>query len=203
MFGETVDCPKCGGPFVVEPPRAQPINPATDDPHATDGGGVSKVTKMSQEEWTDLTVHPAIFRHHLLGTMLCVIGIVAGLAGVAAGLVTGAAVGPLAGGVLAIAGGVLAAVAAVVLLRWYLMSRFQSLIITNERVIYRHGLIQRETSEVQHEDIRNLKVNQNVYERLLGYGDIAVSSAGQDDMEIVMNDIPNPEKIADYIRKRQ
>ena len=39
--------------------------------------------------------------------------------------------------------------------------------------------------------------------RLLNYGDIAISSSGQDDFEIVAHDIPDPDRVLEIIRKNQ
>ena len=59
------------------------------------------------------------------------------------------------------------------------------------------------TNEVQHDDVRNIKSERNLLERLFNYGDIALSSSGQDDMEIVVHDVPDPDGIIEIIRQHQ
>jgi uncharacterized membrane protein YdbT with pleckstrin-like domain len=75
--------------------------------------------------------------------------------------------------------------------------------VTNRRTVLRRGLLARETSEVRHRDVRNVQVNQTTFERLLGVGDLALSSAGQSDFEIAVKGIPNPNRVADVIRDMQ
>ncbi|MDQ3333471.1 MAG: PH domain-containing protein, partial [Planctomycetota bacterium] len=86
---------------------------------------------------------------------------------------------------------------------WWAQTRFTMLTITSRRSTLRRGLIARETSEVQHRDVRNLQINQTTLERLLGVGDIAISSAGQDGLEIHVEGIPHPEKVAAVVRDMQ
>lgn len=198
MFGKTVDCPKCHGPFVVEPPKAHPLDPSV----KPDSSEIAKVTEIADDEWTDMTVHPVVLRRHFIGVVICSLMFIAGT-GTAIAALFGMKIAGFGGVGLVILALIVALIALTMLGRWWLLSWMQCLTITNERLVYTYGLIHRGTSEVRHADIRNLKVTQNVVERLLSYGDIAVSSAGQDDMEIVMNDIPDPEHVAELIRKRQ
>ncbi|GAG85250.1 unnamed protein product, partial [marine sediment metagenome] len=61
----------------------------------------------------------------------------------------------------------------------------------------------RNTNEVRHIDVRNLQVNQDVFQRMFGFGSVAISSAGQSDIELTMVRVENPYKIADIIRQHQ
>jgi len=56
---------------------------------------------------------------------------------------------------------------------------------------------------VRHDDVRNIQVNQNIYQRAVGTGDIAISSAGQDNLEIDVDSIPQPEELATTVRDLQ
>jgi uncharacterized membrane protein YdbT with pleckstrin-like domain len=73
------------------------------------------------------------------------------------------------------------------------------LTITNKRAIERDGLLKKDISEVLHDDIRNVQTHQTLRQRLLGIGDIGISSAGQEDFEIQVRDVPNPGKIREVI----
>ena len=85
---------------------------------------------------------------------------------------------------------------------WFL-SLFVTLTVTTKRSILRKGLISKRTSEVEHDDVRNIQVDQNVVQRLLNIGHISISSAGQSTMEIVARGVPDPEGIASVIREHQ
>jgi hypothetical protein len=100
-------------------------------------------------------------------------------------------------------GCLLAGGALVMFFWWWVLSLFTTVTVTNKRTTFQEGLISRETSEVQHDDVRNLQIDQNILERLLGIGDIAISSSGQDDMEIQVKGIPSPDRLAKVIRKNQ
>ncbi|TWU63161.1 PH domain-containing protein [Crateriforma conspicua] len=198
LIGETISCPHCDRPFEVVPPRAYPAKHGSD----TDPSTILSADDLAEDEAIEKVIHPVVFRRHLLGTIVCVAAAIIG--GLVLGLgVAGSSIEGITGLTLMIPGGVLLGIGLVFLMKWLIESRMHSLKLTNERMIYRYGIIHRGTSEIRHEDVRNLKVDQNLFERLFRFGDIAVSSAGQDDMEVIIHDIPNPEAVVDYIRKRQ
>ena len=89
------------------------------------------------------------------------------------------------------------------LLAWWVSARFTMLIITNKRTTYRVGILSRDVSEIRHQDVRNLQVDQNAFQRITAVGDIGISSAGQEDIEIQAKNIPHPNRIADIIRQLQ
>ena len=91
----------------------------------------------------------------------------------------------------------------VLLLLWWLQCRFTTYTITNLRTIAQTGILSRNTNEVRHIDVRNLQVNQDVFQRMFGFGSVAISSAGQSDIELTMFRVENPYKIADIIRQNQ
>jgi DNA-directed RNA polymerase subunit RPC12/RpoP len=198
LLNETIECPQCGKPFQVQPPMARALNDSEEVGETADAREQSPI----DDEETERVIHLVLFRHHFFGTFLCTLITLIGLAGLAMGL-TGQALMGFEGLLLIIPSAVLLAISALYLLKWWVESRIQSLTLTSERLIYRSGIIRRNTSEMRHDDVRNLKVHQGFLERMLNYGDIAISSAGQSDMEIIMNDIPDPESVAEFVRKRQ
>ncbi|MCC9600263.1 PH domain-containing protein [Stieleria sp. JC731] len=200
--GETIDCPSCKRPFEVTPPQAWPISPDdVDSQRRSDTPRVSPDDVAGMES-VERVIHPVVFRRHLAGTTVSILGVIAGLAGIAFGL-SGQLILGVEPTITLVTSGVLLAVCGAFLLKWYVQSRFQSLSLTNERMIYQQGIISRQTSEIRHDDVRNVKVDQNIVERIFAFGDIAISSAGQDDMEIIINDIPRPQEVVNFIRKRQ
>ncbi len=195
LLGEKVECPNCNRPFVAEAPVARPVS---DGPSGGQAAGGRRVTGPAHDERVEQVIHPVVFRRHLVGLLLWILVIAGGLFL----LVGEASLGlpPMVGTVVALGG---IALALGFILKWFIESRVVSLTLTNERIIYRTGLITRRTSEVRHADVRNIRINRNLFERLLGFGDMSVSSAGQDDMEIEIHDVPDPESIAQFIRDRQ
>jgi uncharacterized membrane protein YdbT with pleckstrin-like domain len=93
----------------------------------------------------------------------------------------------------ACAAGLLATV--VFVLAWKVSSLSEGLVITNKRTIERRGLLSRATTEVLHDDIRNVQVTQTFLQRLLRTGRLGLSSSAQDDVEIVMDHVPDPERV--------
>lgn len=86
-------------------------------------------------------------------------------------------------------GGVLVlAMAAPPLVRWL----FTQYVLTTERIIVRTGVISRTGTEIPLESINDVRFSQSVSERLLGYGDILVESAGSRGQSR-LSDIPDPE----------
>lgn len=89
-----------------------------------------------------------------------------------------------------IAVGVLAAVvfATPPIIRW----RFTLYVLTTERIIRREGLVSRASTEIPLENINNVLFTQSVMERLLGFGDVLIESAGSQG-QTHLHDIPDPE----------
>ncbi|CAN5139884.1 PH domain-containing protein [soil metagenome] len=198
-MGKQVDCPLCGQPFLAEAPVAKPLGRAEAGEEDADEPAVM----LAADDESDLmVVHPAIFRRHLFGTILCVLLLLGGAGLIIFGAVT-ATLWVVPGLYFLIGGGLGILLGGFFLLKWHIIGKTHKLTITTERSIYRSGIIHRFTSEVRHDDVRNIKMDQNYKERLLKIGDIAISSAGQDEMEIVIRDIPHPQDIADLIRRQQ
>ena len=70
--------------------------------------------------------------------------------------------------------------------------RFKIYVLTNERIIVRDGIIRRGGTEIPLENINNILFSQGVLERLLGYGDVLIESAGTSGQSR-FTDIPDPE----------
>lgn len=86
------------------------------------------------------------------------------------------------------------AIAAEGLIRWLTTWH----VITNERVIYRAGLISKTGKEIPHEVINDVAFNQSVFERLFGAGDLLIESAGAHGQSRY-SDIPDPEGVQSLI----
>jgi uncharacterized membrane protein YdbT with pleckstrin-like domain len=89
----------------------------------------------------------------------------------------------------------------IILLIWWLRVKGTALIVSDERVTLRTGILSKHTNEIYHTDIRNVQVSQGVFQRMFGVGTIGVSSSGQGGVEIAVAGIPTPQKIKDLIDK--
>ncbi len=71
-------------------------------------------------------------------------------------------------------------------------------ILTTERIIVRHGVVSRSGVEIPLENINNVHFNQSLVERMLGYGDVLLESAGATGQSRLA-DIPDPEQFQSQI----
>lgn len=76
------------------------------------------------------------------------------------------------------------------LIRWFTTIHA----ITNERVIYRAGLVSKRGTEIPLEVINDVSFSQTVFERIFGTGDLLIESAGTHGQSRY-RDIPKPEEV--------
>jgi hypothetical protein len=200
-------CPSCEKPFEMEMPTTKVTSV-----REVDDANTSKKLATEPAERILFRVHPVLFRAHPLGTM---IGAAVSLASIY-GLWLSLANNTLArqstfpdsttlgsfNWLLWLSIAALLVVGSLVF-AWFVQSASTTLTLTDSRTILRRGLISRESSEVQHDDVRNIQVNQSFFQRLLRIGDIGISSSGQDDLEILIKGIPTPSRIVKTIRENQ
>lgn len=193
-LGGNFDCPHCDRMFQATAPAGKLME--------VRDGSKPVVATHEEEEEVLREVHPVLFRQHLVLTVVCFLLLVGALAGLVLFLMGNALLG-LSGGGLLIASAIAGLIALSMLAKWWLHVLGTTLTVTNTRTILRTGILSKNTSEVQHDDVRNIKSDRNTFERLFNYGDIAISSSGQDDFEIVAHDIPDPDEILAIIRRHQ
>ncbi|MCA9109900.1 MAG: PH domain-containing protein [Planctomycetaceae bacterium] len=194
---EMVECPQCHQQFQAKAPIGRPVGSAV-----TQNTGRRKIALEFDADETLRSVHPVFLRNHIVQTVLFCFVAVAGLTGMILGL-SGKVLLGQQGFALIVSGIVMLVFAFGYFLYRWLQVISTRLIVTTQRTIVETGIISMSTNEVQHDDVRNMKSERNVLERLFNYGDIALSSSGQDDMEIVVHDVPDPEGIIEIIRQYQ
>lgn len=195
VIGEVVDCPVCESPFKVDVPSARPVDPAT-----VGDGELPEIDRPDRSEGELASVHPAMFRTNpvlFIGYWAIL------LLGLTAIVLAAWNYEFISKTFQMVAGSVLALCGAVLLGKWWLETMYTELTVTSKRTVLRKGIIAKQTTEVQHDDIRNIQVDQNIYERIAGVGDIAVSSSGQPELEIHVEGIPRPNEVAEIIRDMQ
>ncbi len=206
--GQVNECPECGRPFQPEVPIGRMMLQCADGEWAVDAAMTMTPGHPVLGEKKIITVHPAMFRASPLRYLAMVVIFIIGVAGT---FIFGV---PMQNSglenlwrpltiVLSIVFAVLAIASLLSMIYWLFRTRFESLSITSERTIWSRGILDRETSEVQHDDVRNIQLKQTIFDRILGVGRIAISSAGQDDMEIDIRGVPNPSQVADTVRSCQ
>jgi len=88
---------------------------------------------------------------------------------------------------------------------WYFKCKGTTLTVTEDRTRLRRGLLSKSITEVWHQDIRNVQLDQTFFQRILDVGSIGISSAGQGGLEIFVTGIPQPDQVKEMIdqyRKR-
>lgn len=191
---ERIVCPACDKPFEMEVPRVSvtSVREVDGDRESSRGGLASE---MGEEVL--LKVHPVVFRRRPLGTLAI---FVVWAASVFLFLKSRGSEEAAVLGWLALA---MVLCSLLVIASWYVLSVATTLTITDRRSVFRRGIIRRDTSEVQHDDVRNIQIEQTLTQRLVGVGDLGISSSGQDDLEIVVLALPNPAGIVDIVRQNQ
>jgi uncharacterized membrane protein YdbT with pleckstrin-like domain len=90
-------------------------------------------------------------------------------------------------------------VALVPTLRWW----YTQFVLTNERLVLRKGIIARSGVEIPLEVINDVIFSQTVFERMLGFGDLIIESAGEMGQSRFSN-IPDPNEFqAELYRVRE
>ena len=95
------------------------------------------------------------------------------------------AAGPIAA---TVAAGLTVLLAIPPLVRWYATLY----VLTTERIVVRTGIVSKSGVEIPLENINNVLFSQSVLERMLGYGDVLIESAGSQGQSRLEN-IPDPE----------
>ena len=85
-------------------------------------------------------------------------------------------------------------VAVVPTLRWW----YTMFVLTNERLVLRKGIIARSGVEIPLEVINDVIFSQTVFERMLGFGDLIIESAGEMGQSRFSN-IPKPDEFQAHL----
>jgi len=93
----------------------------------------------------------------------------------------------------------LAVIGIPILVAWKLTTANTTLTVTDERTRLRRGILSKNTNDIRHVDVRNVRVSQRMTQRLFGVGSVGISSSGQSDMEIVVSGIRAPARVRDLI----
>ncbi|MHC4415795.1 MAG: TFIIB-type zinc ribbon-containing protein [Planctomycetota bacterium] len=177
--GGKVACPYCGDINRVPPGPAEEIPPR------------KVLPPEAGPEQEICLVHPAMFRAHPFRFLLLVALLIGGVV-----LAVMAASSERLDDWLSWLGVLMSLGAAVWWVSWFVTAHlWVGLRISNKRTIRHEGIIRRHTSEVLHDHVRNVEIKQSLLQRLFNVGYLGISSAGQDDIEIEVRDLPKPYEI--------
>lgn len=198
LAGQKVACEACGDINImpVDSESGGEAGPSSGTAEAGSRAAALGLPPDFGPEQEVLKVRPAMLRAKPQVFVLDMGLLISGVAGVVWGLVgegSGLKTASL------IAGAIGAAVAIGLLGVWKLKTLSAALQITNKRSVHRQGLLSKATSEVVHDNIRNVQVTQTFWQRLWNVGTLGLSSSGQDGIEIEITDIPRPEHVREVI----
>ncbi|MBA3398817.1 MAG: PH domain-containing protein [Acidimicrobiia bacterium] len=80
----------------------------------------------------------------------------------------------------------------------YLQWGTTNFVITNDRVIYRSGVIAKHGIEIPLERVNNVMISQRIVERMLSTGDLMIESGGEDGQQR-FTDIREPDRVKNLI----
>ncbi len=79
-----------------------------------------------------------------------------------------------------------------------------TLTITDKRTILRKGIFSKYTTEIFHSNVRNIQLSQNLFQRIVGIGDMEIASAANVvGAEIVITGVTDPEKVRQLINEHR
>ena len=73
----------------------------------------------------------------------------------------------------------LALVAVVLLIQRWFQCWVTEIAVTNRRVIYKKGLVRRQTNEMNMDKVESVKIDQSILGRMLDYGDVTILGTGE------------------------
>ena len=89
-----------------------------------------------------------------------------------------------------------------ILIPWRIKNKSTKLIVTNEKILFEKGLLSKERSEININNVRSIKIKQTFSNRIFGTGSIQVFSAG-DVPEFEASGMPDPNKVRELINNAQ
>lgn len=75
--------------------------------------------------------------------------------------------------------------------------------INSETIESREGLIARKVKSIRVQDLRNINVNQSLFQRIVGVGDVEFSSAGGSGIEVVFRGVDKPLEVKAMAQRMQ
>jgi uncharacterized membrane protein YdbT with pleckstrin-like domain len=68
-------------------------------------------------------------------------------------------------------------------------------VITSSEIYVKYGLVSRDVTQIRLSRIQNTTFEQSILQRLLGYGDVRIYTAGSGTDDLMFDDVPDPEAV--------
>ena len=147
--------------------------------------------------------HPSILRMRPFSTLLALALMLAGIlvAILGKGLLPALLPEQLSERVVQVVGIVVFALAALQLLAWWVSTLSDRLKITDDEMLWTHGLMNKQYTEISMGSVRTVRVTQSLLQRLMNAGDITVFTTG-DLPELVVRGLPEPNRVRELVKAR-
>jgi uncharacterized membrane protein YdbT with pleckstrin-like domain len=83
----------------------------------------------------------------------------------------------------------------------YLQWRFTYFVVSDQRVVFRTGVVAKHGVEIPLERINNINFNQNIWNRVIGAGDLAIESAGREG-QTTFDNVRHPDGVQQEIYRQ-
>ena len=91
----------------------------------------------------------------------------------------------------------------VMLLYAYINIKTTCFVITNKRVITKTGLLRISQSEVRIDDVRGVNLQRDLWQRIIGTGNVTIGTAATGGAEIVMSGVGNPNHVVEAVNSQR
>jgi len=147
--------------------------------------------------------HPSMLRMRPFSTLLALALMLAGVlvAILGKGLMPALLPEQLNDRVVQVVGIVVFALAAKQLLAWWVSTLSDRLKITDDEMLWTHGLMNKQYTEISMGSVRTVRVTQSLLQRLMNAGDITVFTTG-DLPELVVRGLPEPNRVRELVKAR-
>lgn len=151
------------------------------------------------------TVHyeasPSLVRTHPVGMILMILLMFAGIYLAVAGDQAASLLGLPEGNrkIVGIVGIVLLAIGFLRLLIWWVATKIDRLKITDDEIIWTHGLLNKQLTEINMSSVRTVRVAQSLFQRIMNAGDVTIYTSG-DDPELSVCGLPDPDVVRRHVK---
>lgn len=97
---------------------------------------------------------------------------------------------------------VLSAVGVLLAAVTYVRFKVVAYVLTTEELYRKEGLVSRSVQTLRLDRVQDHGFEQSAKQRLLGYGDVSVSTAGSSGTDLAFRNVPNPEAVAARISEQ-
>jgi len=85
------------------------------------------------------------------------------------------------------------------MLIWWIATKLDRLVIKEDEILWTHGLLNKQYTEINMGSVRAVRVSQGILRRIMNAGDVTIFTSG-DVPELVVKGLPNPSAIREHIK---